>query len=517
MPRTEMTRWMFRWLLPILLLIVLVLCGRWLYLASHAQAPQVAPDAVAQAHEEAREPVQTLEVLGLGLVVEKFRNGQVLEAIEQAGADSFQSILPKEAEVLKGELIRGQRAGKRSADSFEYAAKYYVEKVPLPGFSITRKPTGSEAYLWDSGAAQLKVMRQGAGLAFTLFVTAEQIYADEPDAALERIFHFFDSHPDVPAVFVAADDGYIVRKFLRGYHPDNILGDPGWKPGDPTEAMTAFILARRDRVDTLIRPHVVKEDYQASRDTPTNRLKTFYFNQEDIFIEKTKQAGLTAEEWVRVVPSFIEQVGKHGYASLLPAWARTDLKGFKPSPWIPVPWTTWQLEEFDALPTLGHLHRPHYASYVRDAQPLGRQARVDAFSQAWSAALQALPAGTQPERLFFDAGGPAVRGNGLMPLAGALNALHPDQDWLQSPRAVDLSARMDDTGAASPFVQIALAVIASYRHGGVSATANLRRADGASVLMVSPPTEPPEQRKRHPGAVAAGDPFKVKLMPEFSR
>ena len=65
-------------------------------------------------------------------------------------------------------------------------------------------------------------------------------------------------------------------------------------------------------------------------------------------------------------------------------------------------------------------------------------------------------------------------------------------------------------GAASPFVQIALAIIASYREGGVSATANLRRTGGASVLMVSPPKEPTDARKTHPGA--GRDPFKVPLM-----
>nr|MBP8898601.1 DUF2875 family protein [Sulfuritalea sp.] len=89
----------------------------------------------------------------------------------------------------------------------------------------------------------------------------------------------------------------------------------------------------------------------------------------------------------------------------------------------------------------------------------------------------------------------------------------PDAGWnLNSPRMIDLTARLDDTGAASPFVQIALALIAGYRDGAVSATVNLRREDGASVLMVSPPTEAPEGRKTHPGA--GRDPFKLPLMPE---
>lgn len=64
--------------------------------------------------------------------------------------------------------------------------------------------------------------------------------------------------------------------------------------------------------------------------------------------------------------------------------------------------------------------------------------------------------------------------------------------------------------SASPFVQIALAIIASYRDGRISATDKLRGEDGASILMVSPLTEPPEGCNPHLGA--GQDPFKVPLM-----
>ncbi|MFT3849720.1 MAG: DUF2875 family protein [Propionivibrio sp.] len=509
------------WLLPPILLLLALFGGRWLYAAAHAHAEgerqaaeraaaaRIERDETARAAAVLAQKRETLEVLGLGLVVEKFRNAQVWEAIQKVERDPFASILPTEPEVVAGELVRGQRTGKRASDTHEYAMRYFVEKIPLPGIVIFPKPTGKDPELWESGAGTLMNSRG----AFTLFITAEQIYADDPDEALGKIFEFFDAHPDVPAVYVITGDGYMIHKRLMDPSPSDINGDPGWKPGDPTEAMAAFVLVRRDRVNRLIRPFAVDEAFGLDYDDQTsyvNRVWNFFFSLKK---RHADSALPTVAEWLAEVPTLME-AGRHvPVSSLMPFWERRS--GFVPSPWIPVPWTKWQLKEFDELPTLGYLHRPQYASYRQaDGQPLGERHRPAAFAAAWRAALDTLPAGRTPVRLFFDAGGVSIRGRGIPPMANAFATHHPDTDWdLGSPRMIDLSARLDDTGAASPFVQIALAVIASYRDGDVSATVNLRRAEGASILMVSPPSAPPEARKPHPGA--GQDPFKVPLAPAF--
>lgn len=97
-------------------------------------------------------------------------------------------------------------------------------------------------------------------------------------------------------------------------------------------------------------------------------------------------------------------------------------------------------------------------------------------------------------------------------MAAAIKA-PTDPNKFDTPQGIDTSARLGDTGAAPPFVQIALALITGYRAGGPTATVNLRRSDGAGILMVSPPKEPLTKRKPNPGA--GQDPFKVKLAPEF--
>ena len=508
------------WLLPPLLLVAAIFGGRWFYMSSQAKAETARQanvqteqtkqqqDGSAKAAAVLAHKRETLEVLGLGLVVEKFRNAAVWEAIKGVENDAHATILPKEPEVIK-DLMREQRGGKRSGDAAEYAMRYFVEKVPIPGFVIFPKPPGKHPRFLEAGAGTLMGHRDP----FTLFITAGQIYADNPDEALGVIFDFFDTHPDVPAVYVYADDGYTTKKFLSDYNPDDINGLPGWKPGDPTEAMTAFVLVRRDRVDKLIRPFAVNEKFGLDYDDKTsfvNRVWHFFFS---IKKRHTDSALPTVEEWIAEVPKLMAEAETVPVSGLLPFWERMP-DGFKPSPWIPVPWTQWQLKEFDDLPTLGYLYRPQYANYVApDGKPLGNQARETAFADAWQGALDSLPEEQAPKRMFFDAGGNSGSARGLPPMMNAFGTRYPDAGWdLNSPSMINLSARLDDTGAASPFVQIALAIIASYRDGGVSATVNLRRETGTSILMVSPPKETPEGRKLHPGA--GQDPFKVPLMPE---
>ncbi|WP_166876345.1 DUF2875 family protein [Massilia mucilaginosa] len=61
-------------------------------------------------------------------------------------------------------------------------------------------------------------------------------------------------------------------------------------------------------------------------------------------------------------------------------------------------------------------------------------------------------------------------------------------------RGYDLARILGDTGAASAYVGVALASMAGRQSGGATLVLNLRRIDGASVLLVVPPTA--EQIKR---------------------
>ncbi|MGC3655070.1 type VI lipase adapter Tla3 domain-containing protein, partial [Pseudomonas aeruginosa] len=69
----------------------------------------------------------------------------------------------------------------------------------------------------------------------------------------------------------------------------------------------------------------------------------------------------------------------------------------------------------------------------------------------------------------------------------------------------DLTQRLGDTGAASPFVGITQATMASYLNGDSSLVMPLRRKDQATLIGIS---------TRTPGKKPVHDPFGVDLLPQ---
>ena len=108
-----------------------------------------------------------------------------------------------------------------------------------------------------------------------------------------------------------------------------------------------------------------------------------------------------------------------------------------------------------------------------------------------------MPPATKVKRVFYDVGAPD-QGGRIVPLAQTL-ATETDLDAMQAGQGFNLTTNLADTGAASPFVQIALGLYASYRHNDVSASVNIKRNDSASIILISPPLV----KKAHPG----GDPL----------
>jgi hypothetical protein len=176
-----------------------------------------------------------------------------------------------------------------------------------------------------------------------------------------------------------------------------------------------------------------------------------------------------------------------------------------PSSRIPQSWTPEQVAQMDVPPTLGYVLRPHLAWYVQDGRQLDAVQQQAAFLGAWSAALAALPDGVRPARVFYDYG-PADHGRKIVPLARALAETDPAFDLFTPGAGINLSDRLGELGASSPFVGIALAVMASHAGNDVSAVVNLRRDDGASIAMVWPT----DDRRPHP----AGDPLDFPLVPD---
>lgn len=134
---------------------------------------------------------------------------------------------------------------------------------------------------------------------------------------------------------------------------------------------------------------------------------------------------------------------------------------------------------------LAKLHRPVSVSLLRadHGERPERDALAAQLASAWNKATDAVASALA--RVFYD-GGP--NSTPLAELVPALTAAHSSLDLHDSRKSYDLSQRLGDTGAASPFVAIALATMASYQNADTSVVIPLRRKDQATIISVTSPT-----------------------------
>jgi len=474
--RAEMGNPVILYLIPPVLAVGCLL-GAWIGLVSHrrAQARQQHQWSIQEIHrqqeaEEARAARErenhqfTLEVLGLGLSVEMFRQQGVWEAIERSGG-AF--ILPTDPKAYPlGTDEKGDQYDKRSDDAFEHAASYFTEKWIIPGFAAT---SSLHCQLTRNRMQAFPdALRSGAGMAWHVFENVGWLYDDGPEIFILSIFRFFDENPDVPAIALYVEDGNYVRNIFRAEDTPPILVDGYRKPTDMTESMVAFVLARRDRLEAI---------RASALDVP---LKAYPFPDDP----------MPEQLW---------------NANHKPFWEKP--RPFRPTRWLPRPWCREQVEQFDSLPLLGRIHRPQTASFLRDGKTLGDKGRLEAFRNAWKQALDTLPGGKEPARVIYDCG-PMKHAPRVAPLVGVLresdSALDP-----QGGNGVDLTKALGDTGASSFFVGAALGLYASHRHQDVTAVVSFRRADRATLVMIEPP-DPGERRQEHP---SGQDPLDVPVVP----
>ncbi len=283
---------------------------------------------------------------------------------------------------------------------------------------------------------------------------------DTPEFILENVFQLFERSPDLPAILIYADEGHNMALALASKDkktwPIGQANGPRL-PGELTDSMVALVVGRPERVNWL--------RYYAPYTKPNKNPIDPQFN----------------------------------------GWARQPPQAFVASPFIPEPWTQRAFEQWDALKTLAVIHRPVTVSLDNPAQPgtrLKNDALTNALANGWkSATANITPA---PSRVFYDAGQKPV----VPPLAQlmpALKAAGSPLDLLESKESYDLTQRLGDTGAASPFVGIALATMATYLNADTSVVVPLRRADQATLITITSPT---------PGKKPSADPFGVKLLPQ---
>ena len=160
---------------------------------------------------------------------------------------------------------------------------------------------------------RIDCLKTTAGMAEHRVVSIGAFFDDHPEEVLERAFRFFDGFPEVPALLLLVSDGDRTRVMTGDMRRLSHCGDGPRRFGAMTESFAALLLARRDRVDTYLRP------FAGSRET-------------------------------------------HLYKAGPPK------PGFKPSRFIPEAWSAEQIDRFDDLPTIAVLHRPIRVGYRSGAE-----------------------------------------------------------------------------------------------------------------------------------------------------
>nr|WP_258533503.1 DUF2875 family protein [Xanthomonas oryzae] len=477
--------------LAITALVGLAFGGHWLWKARSAVAKDPAAMASAQATAAAATPHgrmlagegerYVLEVRGLGLAVGDYYQ-TVWQAIREDD-DAFKSVLPQDPKYYDPNTRIGD--GELAArTSFGDAAKEAVERWPLPVIVIGPPTTINDGSTMASGIAY---WRQSESLGLTLFLWQDDANLASAQGTLERLFQFFDDHPDVPEVLLVSNDS-------EG-------GRYGWKsPGLPKQSegvhvpimpdsMAALLVARSDRVDRLVRPYAVDVDDGINKDDTQYdiiKLWNFFWEKRDVFDEKfereLKAKGVKlpdgpgvpkADWWIAQLPELWKQISNKGPGE------------FKPSPYLPVRWARWQVQQFDESPLLGYLHRPvHVPLTDEQGKPLKRAGQVEALRKGWAQAVSALPEDAKPTRVFYDT---SLDREWVIPLTQALHGNAEGIELDDKHEGYNIGRRLGNTGVSSALVQIGLAIQAGYEDDRTSATVNLTPDGYAGIVMVSPP------------------------------
>ncbi|WP_419690051.1 type VI lipase adapter Tla3 domain-containing protein [Burkholderia theae] len=479
------------WLLPILLLAGMIATGYTIWTRRHApgqsdpaavQAATVSDGATTPA--AARDPRFTLEVRRLGVTVDRFRQRALLMRLDEVGQKGT-LLLQDPKEYPWSSETRDSQGRQRENNVFGYALRGWLGFWPIPVI-VAGPPRDDSNPGADRMATHIGTADNGAGIGNPIYIRLDEIQTEHGDDVVARAFDVFERHPDLPAVVLLVEDGLNTRAYMRTPGEDLAQSDTdgNFVPKRP-DSFVALLVTRKDRVDRLIRPYVT--DAPAAIDSSKTqydviKLWNYFWDQQDQY-RKDHRNEMPWDYWQSKLPEF---------------WKTTQLKvpeGFKPNPWVPVPWTNWQLKEYDDWPVLAYLHRPVRVDLSDGhGEPLKKGERIEKIKTGWQDALQTVTPESQPSRMFYDTGASSSQ---LPVLVQALhdNSQHIDLDDPKD--AFDMQRRIGgDTGTSSTWVQLALALMMNYQDGKTSALVNLRDPLHATIVMLSPPDA--AARQAHP-------------------
>jgi hypothetical protein len=470
-----------------------------------------------------------LEVVGLGVTLDKYRQGALWDAVANGMPYvSLRDMNPKHYPWTASDKMN--QSGSREGASLENATLDTPRYWGIPAFNAAPKYVGEDTRDRPD-RPQNGIVRAAWGM--NILILADRELSERPDRILERIFTFFDQNPDVPFIVLGSGDSTYIR--TDTVTPAGVMETGHYVPDMP-DASAVFVIARRERVDA-VRPFVFKDleepqpDVEVlNRDGIARRVWLNYLAlQKKVPTPPDKDRYSyhygrqpTGDEWLADLTVFAKQFdpsepnnGPFKLAHIMGSKPRIS-RHWKPTPWFPVPWNTEQLEQFDKLPTLGFLHRPVFVKMVDDKGNVLKHAvdREAKLLQAWKEALTTLPAAQRaagPARVIVATAGKTSQLLDFHTLLRKVaNDGGPTFDPAESNKFIDIDHRLGNTGAATFFMQAAIGILGSYREGGVSAAFNLRDPSEASIIFISPPSDEKRKSQQHP---IGGDVFQNSTIP----
>jgi len=500
-----------RWFGIPLLTVTILFGGKWLIDAydAHERKGEWQVKVQLLKEHEARERISeqsrreyVLEVLRVGITVEKYRQGKLWHALQQGGPHS--SIRePDPKKYPWTDLDKMGQTGDRSCDALENGADHSPMFWGVPSM-YAGGPIDNPRYKASDVSPEpgLAASADGTGMAWHLFAIGPWALSERPDQLLEQAFAFFDAHPDLPYLVLMSTDSDAERDSRQLPGLEERVQTGHYIP-EYSDASAVLVLARRERVEPL-RPYVWDDP---DNDYLQENLRRMYIQLEetvpmrkglkDEFPGMSRQP--TVAEWLPAAAEFAKRpVFEKEDGTLLDTfkrWKNHPPRDWKPTPWFPLPWNRNQMDTFDSLPSLGFVHRPVFVKF-EDAQGLPvtrRDARQQILEAGWQQALSTLPEVRRkagPARII------AAFDNDTEQRIALEGMLHnyaaqggPEIDSGKTSQFINTDSRMGNTGAATFFVQMAVGVMGSYIDGGASAAINLRDPSGASIVFISPPSE----------------------------
>lgn len=346
---------------------------------------------------------------------------------------------------------------------------------PLPVFAA--QPPAAPGARSSAGQEVASIIRGRTDDLYTAF-WVNDVNDTDASVLIDKLFAFFDRHPEVPQALVICTDGDAVR--AGTYSPARA---DGGEPRIPKklQSVVTLLVSRTDRVDRFIRPYTIADDDDTAtlseRASDVMKLSDFYAQEDRAYREAlgTRYRSTTMSEghWFSRLPEFLASI--EGQRA----------KGFRPTNYLPIPWAGFQIEHFDEAPLVGYLHRPVTVRMSdKNDRPLATETQVAALAAGWDRALRTLPPGKVSTMILHDSSNDNGLGRMLYPLLKKL----PSPLYINNPYvSFDVGTRLGDTGVVSPFVQIAFGMRFIYDFNDVAATIHRRKNGDVTFTMISPP------------------------------